>query len=322
MPEGSVKLGPVDIPRQKTTLRDLHFVDVEGDGVTEFFSYSSVDGFALFNHQGQPVVTRDDDFMFGGKKNLRDILAGDLDGNGTQEFLSSWYVEQKSQLEAFDMQGHTLWKEKPEFFWNDSAILDLEGDGRPEIIDHSVSKITIFNGRGQQLREIKLPALLGDVDYIWSGTTKPTPQILDINDGVLRVVDFSGKVILQADAPLSYIKLKEPKRIEMSPTEPEFVYTKDSVDVYKKYGAWVRWRRDAPAVLAVVAGFSLLERGVFYVYDEKGKLLYHEVLPEEPAGLAVLPLDDKGEANAILVAGENTVWQYRENQVKPVSSPK
>jgi hypothetical protein len=319
IPEGSIKVEPVDLPRQKTNLRNPQFVDVEGDGVTEIFAYSSVDGFALFNFQGQIITTRDDQLMFNRQKTLREIYAGDLDGNGSQEFLSSWYVDQESQLIAFDAQGNTLWEQKPEFFGDDCVILDIEGDGKPEIIDRSGTKIDVFDNRGQYLRQGKMPEYLPDADYIWADKPKRALQVLGFYKGALRLHDLSGSTILKADAPLSEVKLKDPQRIE---GPGEFSYLKDSVSVFNNYGAWVRWRSDAPPVLAAVGGFSLLERSVFYIYDEKGKLLYHELLPEEAVGLSALPLDGQGEQNAILIAGENTVWQYRENQVKPVSSPK
>ncbi len=309
-PQSTIKVGPLNLPHENRGFYNWRFIDVEGDGITEVYAYGGGAGFVLFNNKGEPIVTRDEDFTFNADKLPRKVVAGDLDGNGTQEFIKSWYENKNDLLEAFDAQGNTLWKQRPERLSNDLAILDVDNNGQTEIVSVESDKVQIFDAQGNELRQAKLPGYFGPVDFIQSKGPKPVPQILDIDEGVLWLVDFSGNVAFKADAPLSSIKLKEPQQEGGLTSNPEFSFKKETEEVYQKYGAWVQLQAGKPPALAVVATFVLLDRSLFYVYDEQGKLLYQEILPEDVNGLAIIPLDEKGQRNAVLVAGENTVWQY------------
>jgi hypothetical protein len=70
----------------------------------------------------------------------------------------------------------------------------------------------------------------------------------------------------------------------------------------------VALRKGEPKYLAVVGSFIGIPRANLYVYDGKGGLVYHELLPEDVETIASMPAGDGVEH--ILIGGKDTIWKY------------
>jgi hypothetical protein len=133
--------------------------------------------------------------------------------------------------------------------------------------------------------------------------------------------DINNNILLQPAAPLSEIERKFEKPNVPSPTPIDLGngmrvvpvpmgegFGSNIEGVYQPKAVQVKLQKDKPKYLAIVAPFIGIPRAHFYVYDEKGTLVYHELLPEEAETITVLPTTTTTEE--ILVGGKDTIWKF------------
>lgn len=303
--EEKTKVGPFETERQKTSFYDMRIVDVEGDGVCEVLAYNGSDGAVIFDPQGRVVLSRGE--RVDGKPSIREVAAGDIDGDGVLEFVAGWGYE-PSAIELFDRYGNSKWKLPEEFTPGPFEIVDVDGDGKVEIIEEDGTTLKIRDAQGNVISNPQMPVYLWHLSLCRRPGVNGPPQNLAVRDGSLWLIDLNGKNYSKFDAPLSSIKLEKPRKLPRLPGQDEML--DDTDDVYRAKGIWIKLKKDQPEYLAVLATFAALDRALFYVYDHTGKLVYHEILPEEGNGIAVLKQEGDNGPEAVLIAGETTVWHY------------
>lgn len=121
------------------------------------------------------------------------------------------------------------------------------------------------------------------------------------------MIDLDGKNFSKVAAPLSKINLEKPRELKIPGSDEPFLFHTE--EVYRARGAWVKLKKDQPKYLAVVAKFGVIDRSLLYVYDEQGKLVYHEILPEDCNAVVAFSSENEGSED-ILVGGERSVWRY------------
>lgn len=304
--KGEVEVGSVKTERVKDNFSEMRVVDVEGDGVCEILGYDGLDGVALLDHRGRVV------FNHGAYRkeqpSIREVAAGDLDGDGKLEFAASWGYEPWAGIELFDRFGRSKWRHREEFKPGQLAIVDVDGDGKAEIVEEDGSDLKIRDAQGKVQSTAPMPVSLTYLSLCPRPDGQGAAQNLAVREGRLVLIDLDGKNFSNFQAPLSKIKLEKPRNVSLPGMADPFVV--DTEEVYRAKGVWVKLRKDQPKYLAAVARFAVIDRSLFYVYDEQGKLVYHEILPEDCNAIAAFSSED-ADGEDILVGGERSVWRYK-----------
>ena len=296
----------VETEREKDSFYNMRLLDVEGDGVCEVLGFGGLDGMALFDHQGKVVFSRGE--REEGKPSIYEVSAGDVDGDGVSEFIISWGYESSNSLELLDRNGNSKWRHEEEFLPGEMEVVDVDGDGKTELVEESGGELKIRDNQGGVKSVLEMPVYVSQISLLTQTNTKAPPRNLAVTKGGLWLIDLDGKNHTRYDAPLSEIKLEKP-RVISAPGVPEPM-TFDTEDVYRAKGVWAELEKGRPKYLAVIANFAAIDRSLFYLYDSRGKLIYQEILPEECDAIAVLPPENNSGRDEILVSGENTVWRY------------
>ena len=300
--ETKTKVGPFQMERQKDSFFNMRIVDVERDGICEILA-SGLDGVAVFDHKGRVVLSRGD--RLSGRPSIQEIAAGDIDGDGVLEFVAGWGYE-PSAIELFDRFGNSKWKLSEEFSPGPFEIVDVDGDGKVEIVEDNGRNLRIRNAQGRVISNPEMPVYLWHLSLCSRRNKNGPPQNLAVREGSLWLIDLDGKNYSKFDAPLSSIKLDKPRPVPLPGSSETFDETED---VFRAKGVWIKLKKDQPEYLAVLASFVAIDRAMFYVYDHTGKLVYQEILPEDGRAIAILK-SESGGAEAALVSGQTTVWHY------------
>jgi hypothetical protein len=284
-----------NVPKTRTMLGDVRVIDIEGDGTCEYLARGSLDGAAVFSHQGKRL------WSYGAftdeKTSIDDLAAGDLNGDGVSEFISSW-----DAIELFDRHGRKGWAQPLDGGLHQMEIVDVDGDRKNEIIHSSAGGLTVRDGLGKILKEVEMPFYLSHF-HLCAKPDEQQSHILVVEDDNVWLVDFKGNVVKKFAAPLT--RFPNPRK----PAKDDIFYLSE-IDVYTAKGVWVKLKADQPPFLAVVTEFAALDRSVLYIYSTEGRLVYQEVMPEGCSSIAVLSQEDGSSAQEFLVGGTNTVWRY------------
>lgn len=291
--------------REKDSFYNMRLLDVEGDGVCEVLGFGGLDGMVLFDHQGNVLFSRGQ--REEGKPSIYEVSAGDVDGDGVSEFIISWGYESSNSLELLDRNGNSKWRHEEEFLPGEMEVVDVDGDGKPELVEEHGGELNIRDNQGGVKSLVEMPVYVSQVSLLAQANTQGPPRNLAVTKGGLWLIDLDGKNHTRYDAPLSEIKLEKP-RVIGAPGVPDVTF--DTEDVYRAKGVWVELEKGRPKYLAVIANFAAIDRSLFYLYDSRGRLIYQEILPEECDAVAVLPPENSSGRDEILVSGEKTVWRY------------
>jgi hypothetical protein len=180
------KIGIFSTTTTNTTLGDMKIIDIEGDRVFEYLARGSLDGAAVFDNQGKRLwsygkFTKE-------KSSIDDMAAGDLDGDGIDEFVVAW-----NGIELFDRYGAMKWRQEMKYGPSQIEIVDTDGDGDNEIV-HSKADIIIRDKNGLIVRQVKMPTYIARF-AICLLPGKRQPGILAVADGYVWLTDFKGQVL-------------------------------------------------------------------------------------------------------------------------------
>jgi hypothetical protein len=292
--------------REKDRFYNMRLLDVEGDGVCEVLGSGGLDGIALFDHQGNVLFSRGE--YEEGKPSIHEVAAGDVDGDGVTEFIVSWGFESWKGLELFDRYGNSKWRRQEEFVPGEMGVVDVNGDGKAELVEEDGRNLKIRDTQGQVKTVVEAPVYLSHISLCSQPDNQGPPRNLSVSEGGLWLIDLDGKNYKRYDAPLSHIKLEKPRVVGV-PGLPDLM-TFDTADVYQAKCVLAELEKDRPKYLAVVANFGAIDRSLFYLYDAQGRLIYQEILPEQCDAIAVLPQENSSGRDEVLVSGEKTIWRY------------
>ena len=308
-----IKIGPYEQDTYQANVDNLRVVPLTRENYG-FLSWGSVQGVRIFNQDGDQIWTAgkeqvDLSIVLDGKEerekkydastHVLEAAVGDLDNDGVSEFV---VARKKDGIRVFDQSGNEKWFQPDEFPSEDLLIYDVDGDGTNELIEKGKQ---IRDGSGKILREMKGSSYDACV-FVTDKEKRSKVNYLDFSQGKMEYSGEDGTTLFEVDAPLSDIK-KAPERIDV-PGDPEMSFTDETESVAFPKAVRVKLDGSGKRYLAVVAAFIGIPRANFYIFDEAGKLIYHELLPEDAETLTVLPAADGFDQ--ILVGGSETIWKY------------
>lgn len=218
--------------------------------------------------------------------------------DGSPEF---FFGSQDGAIEARDVLGKVLWR-KEGVGW--AFSMGIVNQGNQAISDmllqcHS-GKLMGLSLDGQVLfdRTPLVDGYFSDFSTIrWPGVCDGC--ILESEDDKFRLLASTGDMVVKDLAATHYLR--------------------------DAHGLAVRLYGNAPPLLAIIGALKykdpsrILSRGELIVFDQQGSLLYQEVFPEEAESLGVVPASD-GKAEALLVGGDDKVWEYTAANAKTSGS--
>lgn len=302
-------IGPYEHQSYQSRASNLRIVRLDSSKVG-FLSFDSTQGVLVFDENGNQIwshgkkdvdlasLVKDPEAEYEKSTHVMQAAVGDLDGDGVSEYV---VARKNDGLRAYDKSGKERWFQPDEFPSTKLDIIDLDGDGKAEVIEIGER---IRDGNGKIIRETKG----SDSDaylVVEAKDGKAELQFASFYEGDFTYSSENGEKLFNTHAPLSSIK-KKPENVDV-PGNADI----DDESVAFPKAAWVGFRKNEPKLLAVIASFILLPRSNFYVFDKTGRLIYHELLPEKAETLTILPTTD-GEED-ILIGGKNTIWRYSAN---------
>lgn len=203
---------------------------------------------------------------------MNDLAAGDLDGDGTPEFVvgyNGW-----GGVRLLDASGKERWREDDGNVWH-VEILDANADGKPEIVHSNASGLmTLRDAGGRVMRRLAVERYLSNFSPVsWPQGT----GLLHIDDGRTSIIDFDGRARTELETP------------ETS----AFGQARGTVALL-----------DGGRHLVMTASQSHWDRAQLFVFDQGNVLRYREVLAAECVAVAA------PEADSFLLGCGSRVLRY------------
>ena len=204
---------------------------------------------------------------------MNDIAAGNLEGGDEPEFVVGY--NGGGGVHLLDSDGRRRWQQADANVWH-VEVVDTDSDERPEIVHSNAGgQITIRDASGNVIRRAATEGYFSQFSLVrW-----PSDRLglLHAGDGVIRVVDFDGRVRDRFPVP-------------------------DASFLGDVRGVTVRLEGVDHLVLAVYQ--THWERTQLFVFKAPGTLRYHEVLGGTCAALGT------SRSAEFLVGCEGRVLRY------------
>jgi hypothetical protein len=255
------------------------------------------------------------------------IILADLDSNGNPGFLNrdeTWFHD----VMYFDPDGRRRWKYGKFIGVDDSAVGDVKGDGKREVVVgfNGEGGIHLLDSSGKKLWERRSGNVwhveVVDVDLGSAGRAKiahsdASGQIIlrDAQGNVLahhRPEIYVGSFALTRwGRDVTYDKILVPGREEL------YVFSLFgdtlqkleaplAVSDMKPVGTPIRFSSFARAYAALLTR-QTWNRSILYFFDDSGRLLYEEVIAENCGALQLNPLADH---ETLLVGCDGKILEY------------
>jgi hypothetical protein len=328
-----IKIFGFEQRQYKNDFQNFKIIDLENDGKLEFLAWGGLGGISVFNNLGKKIFSRnkmeidvsviwDQEKMDAERQkhpSVNAAAAGDLDGDGIKEII---YTTSNDEMIAIDKTGKEIWKQTTDVPGDDLWTFDLEGDSRSKIVEVFFSKPVIRDANGNVEKEINKDSRSVAGVLVGEGENKKTLQFAGISDNQVYVFDESDRTILDGEAPLSEIPRERKAEIPQSTpidlgngtiVRPEAVSPEDDSDnAYGGKFARFNLKKGEANYLAAAASYWEYDRSILYVYSPDGKLVYHEILPEECRSIILVP--NENGSDDLLIVGKDTVWRYNVNR--------
>lgn len=207
------------------------------------------------------------------------MAAGDLDRDGHVDFAVG--MNAAGGLYLFNSDGTVKWRREAGNVFA-VEIVDVDGDGQPEIVHIDGGRIVIRDKRGEIIRQFQFPS--HPVDHLVWKLDHNEFRVVGTRDGFIHIYDLQGKELRRVRLP----------RVE-------------------GYVASLRPIRHAGAVYyaASIHAPYHYNNGYFYIFDEAGRVLHKEIFATRLGGLLVLPNPAHQDSDVLLVGVGSQVIEYQ-----------
>lgn len=266
-------------------------IDVEGDGRCEYIGTGSQRA-ALFGSDGRGIWRTP---KTGRVEDEPTMSVGKMLGNKELQFI----VVSNSDVELRNKNGETIWKKdiNEDTVTAKIAAKDIDGDGCDEIFVITTFSTTILNHRGEIVKKIKLPVITHGI--VQNNQNDYTGTLLfGFKNNRLFFFDLDGNQLAKYKAPYS---------------EQDENFSSDHFLVFRANAIFVRLFKNEPPYLAVIADISgrdVYDGSMLYIYNDKGKLVYQEILSDYSNKITAMTQNDGSGTETLLVGLEDIVWQY------------
>ncbi len=222
-------------------------------------------------------------WVCGGEPGVDDMAAGDLDRDGSVDFVVGF--NGGGGVRRLDRDGKLQWQKEGGNVWH-VEIVDTDGDGQSEIVHTSAGgDLTIRDAEGEILKNFDIGRYVSNFTICRWPTERHPPRLLFAEENRILLFDFDGKQLGELQAPDC------PNRINTLRGVP------------------VRLKSGEKEYLATVADGGLWNVSVFYLFNHRGELVYHEILKGRCGAVATVHSAFPGLED-LLVGGTGTVWRY------------
>ncbi|MFC1754641.1 hypothetical protein ACFL96_14795 [Thermoproteota archaeon] len=258
----------------------VEIIDVEGDRMYEYLDRGG-HGWqdpSLIDHKGKTI------WAYKGKGcGINDMSSGDLDGDGTLDFVVGFNGGVGVHL--LDRNGTKQWSQSDTNV-NHVDLVDIDVDGGLEIVHSNVDgNMIVRNKKGEIISKNKLSFYFSNFSVCNWPTKEDQQYVLAAGEGKIWVLDFEGKAVMELEASGC-----------------------DSVGDIKAVP--IKFKEEEHEYFAVINEVSHQQgRSILYIYDSKGELVYKEVFRGGFTTVAAISLDNL-EVETLFVGGEGEIWQY------------
>jgi hypothetical protein len=263
---------------------DVGIVDVEGDGVCEFFDQGGPGVAALMDHRGSTLWWYD---AAGSLDGVEHSAAGDVNGDGKLEFAVLFGGE--TGIHLLDSSGKMLWKSHTVHqSVGEIGLIDGGGNGGLDILYGSFGDMVLLDSKGELIRCVE-SSWPFDYWYFHDFSVSRRPSgseqlVLVADSRFIRIFDAKGRTLMRLKAAWSH-------------------------DSGRPRSAVVRLTEDGPEYLALLVEFHRWDRSVLCLYDANWKPVYEEVIADHCEAIAARPAT-RQRAGSIFLGGEGHVWEY------------
>ncbi|MFQ5810626.1 MAG: hypothetical protein ACE5JM_13500, partial [Armatimonadota bacterium] len=213
---------------------------------------------------------------------VNDMAAGDMDGDGSLEYIVGF--NGGGGVHLVETDGTRLWRQPEGNVWH-VEMLDTDGDGSLEIVHSNAGgQMTVRDSQGAVVTQARPGPYFSGFSICRWPTAGSSEHALLAEDDTIWLFDFAGDTVAELSAP-------------------------QCGTLGHARGVPVRLQPGQPEHFAVAVDFKRTRQAILYVYDSAGALVSQEVLPESCRAIAALPLAG-GQAEALLVGGEGKVLRY------------
>ncbi len=231
---------------------------------------------AFFDSTGKVVWT------YRGNTSVYDMSAGDIEGDGTVEFIIGFSGD--GGIHLLDSNGKKKWEESDKNVWH-VELVDIDSDGVLEILHTNAhGEIIVRNREGKIISKTKSSPYFSSFSLAKWPNDKGREYILLSKNNVIWLLDFDGSVIEKLTAP-------------------------NAGTLGDAKGVPVKFNSELPEYFAVIVDFSIWDRSILYIYNFNNKLVYQEIIPEPCASITAKP-QDNSTLQTLLIGCNDKIWQY------------
>lgn len=220
-------------------------------------------------------------WSYGDEVGVDDAAAGDLDGDGALDVVVGF--NGGGGVHLLDAAGRLRWREPDGNVWR-VALLDLDGDARPEIVhSNAAGQMVVREPDGRVRDSGKPPAYFSD----FSTLERPgaPPALVHAEDDAIWILS--------------------PEAVEERLPAPLAGSLGDA------FATWVRLVPGEAPLLAVAVDFRKWDRSVLYLYDSTRHLVHQEVLAGRTLALAAQPRTDLPGSDDLLLVRPTSLERWR-----------